>query len=113
MDALDSIGDAGGEGHLEVVVVWPGGAVVAKGYEEKLAVGVPVDVPLDAGLVADPLGMADESLVLNGIAGGLALVVVGAGVGGRAGAGPLVGPVAVDICADAGTDLANLAVLAP
>ncbi len=80
MNALDSIDDAGGEGHLEVVIVWAGGTVVAKGDEEKLAVGVPIDVPLDAGLGADFRGMTDESFILNGIAGGFALVVIGAGV---------------------------------
>ncbi len=89
-------------------------AVVAIRQKDVLPVAVPVDVELDAFVGSEGGGEGREGLHLGRVAGGLAFVGLGAGGrGGAAGELPLVGPVAVDVGADAGLTGAGLAVLAP
>lgn len=58
--------------------------------------------------------MGAETKVLGGVAGGLSFVCFCAGVGGGAARDfPFVGPVAVDVAADAGVAADGLTVLAP
>jgi hypothetical protein len=113
VDAADGRGDTAGQTHLRVVVGGARAAAVAEGQQDQLAERVPVDVPLDAD-AGEGVDVADEGLVLGRVAGGDAAVRLGAGArGGAAGDGPLVGPVAVDVGADAAGAGADLAVLAP
>lgn len=80
--------------------------VVAPGPQEVLRVAVPVDVQPDARARgrAEPVDEGREPLVLGAAGGGRPRVGLGAGVrGGAARVGrPGVGPVAVDVDADAG-----------
>lgn len=102
------------EGLLQRVVGRPGVAVVAERAEDVLAVAVPVDVQLDAPAGGQSRSEGGQAAHLGRVAGGLALVGLVAGVGGRAARdGPLVGPVAVDVGADAALAGPGLAVLAP
>ena len=81
---------------------------------KQLRVRVPVDEELDtlAGLCG--LEPGGEGGRLGRVAGRGALEVLGAGAGrGAAGDGPLVGPVAVDVVADASAAAGGLAVLTP
>lgn len=114
MDGLDSGDGALGERLQLGILGGDGGARVAVGGHEELRVGVEVDEELQAlrGLgLGQPGG---EGSGLGGVAGRGALEVLGAGVGGgAAGDGPLVGPVAVDVVAEAAAAGGGLAVLAP
>lgn len=75
---------------------------------------MPVDEQLDALAFLGGLEPVAKSSGLGGIALGCALEVLGAGVGrGAAADGPLVGPVAVDVVADAGAAGDGLAVFTP
>lgn len=110
----DPSSHARGETALRGVVGRAGGAVVPIRQEDVLAVRVPVDVEADAAAVLEGGGEGGQGSDLGGVAGGEALVGLGAGRGGgAAGEGPLVVPVAVLVGADAGLAGAGLAVLAP
>ena len=75
---------------------------------------MPVNVQLDALRRLDAGEPGGESGRLEGVALLSTLVVFGARAGrGTARDGPLVGPVTVDIAADAATARVGLAVLAP
>ena len=93
---------------------WVGGRERKRTRHKELAVGVVVNVELEAlaGLGGGDPGL--ERRGLGGVGGGAALEVVGAGVGGgAAGEAPLEGPVAVHVAADAVAARGGLAVLAP
>jgi hypothetical protein len=113
VDATDSRRDTSSQTHLGLVVGGTSAAAVSKGEEDQLAERVPVDVPLDARAAAEGVDVGDEGPVLRGVTLGLAAVGLGARAGGRAGADPLVGPVAVHVGADAALAGADLTVLAP
>jgi len=90
------------------------GAGVAVGVHPELGVRVDVHVELDAlaGCYAVELGF--ENFGLDAVAGGGAFVVLRAGrCAGAAAEVPLVGPVPVDIAADAAGGWCGLTVLAP
>jgi hypothetical protein len=75
---------------------------------------VPVNEELDALVPLGGLEEVGEGGSLGGVALGLALVVVSAGVGRSAARDrPLVRPVAVDVAANAAAARVGLAVLAP
>lgn len=75
---------------------------------------MPVDKELDTLVRLGGLEPVGESSGLGGVTLGLALEVLGARVGrGAAAGGPLVGPVAVDVVADASAARDSLSVLAP
>ena len=86
--------------------------------QDILSITVPIDVKLDTGTSSQLAHETIETLDLGGVAGLLALVGLGAWVGGgAAGVGaPCEGPVAVDVAADAGWVYAGggaLSVFAP
>ena len=75
---------------------------------------MPINKQLQALGGLDLVQRSSEGLGLGRVARGSALVVFGAGGSGSAArGGPLDGPVAVDVAADAGGPGVGLAVLAP
>lgn len=91
-----------------------GGAVVAVGQENVLAVAVPVDEQLDPVASGEAVGVSLQGDHFGGVAGGLALVGLGAVVsGGAARELPVERPVAVDVSTDASAAGSDLTVLAP
>jgi hypothetical protein len=56
-------------------------AVITIGPQNVLAVGVEVDVETNAAGIAELVDLCDKTLVLRGIAGGYALIGLGAGAG--------------------------------
>jgi len=79
-----------------------------------LAVAVDIEVQSNTTRVTQLVDLGGEDAVLWSIARSLALVGLGAWArGGAAGYLPFVGPVAVDIAADAGVTADGLTVLAP
>lgn len=74
-----------------------GGAVVAVGQENVLAVAVPVDEQLDPVASGEAVGVSLQGDHFGGVAGGLALVGLGAVVsGGAARELPVERPVAIE-----------------
>lgn len=114
VDALDGTGNTGGKVHLLVHVVGSGGTAVSIRQKDKLAEGVPVNIELDARVLGKGPHVVDQDSIFGRVACCLSTVCLVTGAGGRAaGDIPLVGPVAVDVGADAGLATASLAVLAP
>ena len=74
---------------------------------------MPVNVQLDAIALADLLQESSDGLVLRRRTSRGATVGIGARVGGRSRAIPLVGPVAVDISTSTVAATVGLGVLAP
>lgn len=73
-----------------------------------------VEVEADSTRGAELVDLGSEAEVLRGVAGDLAFVGFGAGVGGGAACDfPFVRPVAVDVAADAGVSADGLTILAP
>lgn len=114
IDGADSIGDALGEGLKLGVVGSASGARVAVRSEEELRVRVDVNVEDDTLAGSKLVDVVPQAQVLGSITLGDTLVVLGARVGaGTAADGPLVGPVAVDVTAQARVTADGLPVLAP
>lgn len=88
-------------------------AAVAVGEEDELTVGMPVKVELDTLASLEGGEVVKKSLVLGGVTLGSTTVGLRARAGGRARAGPLVGPVSVDIGSEARGARPRLSVLSP
>lgn len=113
-NGADSSSRARGDGAVRGVVLDDGAAAVAERPQDVLAVAVHVEVEADAARGAQLVDLGAQAEVLGGVTGGYALVGLGAGArGGAARCGPLVGPVAVDVAAEAAVSGHGLAVLAP
>lgn len=114
MHSLDGSDGALGDGRVLRGLGDGAGARVAVGVHPKLGVGVDVEVEGDTFAGGDAVELRLEGLVLDGVTGRSALVVLGAGGGGGAGGlRPVGGPVAVDVAADAAGRRRRLPVLAP
>lgn len=96
------------------VVFYACGAVVAERPEKVLSVRVDVKVQTDSAPGFQRINLRFNSAQFGRVAGGLALVGLGAGIcAGATGDLPFVRPVAVDVPADARVSRKCLPVLAP
>jgi hypothetical protein len=101
------------EGQLLLEVVRSGGARIAVGKQDELAVAVPVDEELETLAGSQVIGKSPQAQVLGRVARLFSTVGFVGRVGRRAIAFPLVRPVAVDVGAHGADAVAHLTVLTP